>query len=66
MSAYAAYLDPATAKLTMGGEVAAFITPRALVSVRKDERFDGRGSGQRWDSGDQATDAGGDTARRVG
>ena len=36
---YASYLDAETAELATS-EIAAFVTPRALITVRKDERFD--------------------------
>ncbi len=49
LSAYSAYLDPATAQLTTS-EVAAFITPTALVTVRKDDHFDIEAVVRRWDS----------------
>ena len=49
LSTYAAYLDPASAELTTS-EVAAFITPSALVTVRKDDRFDIEAVVKRWDS----------------
>ena len=38
LSAYAVRLDSATGKL-ITAEIAAFITPKALVTVRKDDRF---------------------------
>ena len=49
LSAYAVRLEPATAKLD-ASEVAAFITDRALVTVRKDEGFDIDSVVARWDS----------------
>jgi len=39
LNVYAAYLDDATGELTTS-EIAAFVTPRALITVRKDEHFD--------------------------
>ncbi len=48
MSAYSARLDPATGELTTS-EIAAFVTPRALVTVRKDDGFDIAGVVERWD-----------------
>src|SRR5688500_16092951 len=39
LTAYAVGLDSATGRLTTS-ELAAFITPRALITVRKDPRFD--------------------------
>jgi magnesium transporter len=39
LSAYAAHLDGATAEL-VSSELAAFITPAALITVRKDDGFD--------------------------
>ena len=38
LAAYAVHLDPATGQLATR-EIAAFITPRALITVRKDEGF---------------------------
>lgn len=49
LSAYSAAFDPQTAELTQS-EIAAFITPRALVTVRKDDRFDLDAVVDRWDS----------------
>lgn len=49
LSAYAARLDPGTAELTTS-EVGAFITKRALVTIRQDEGFDIDGVVARWDS----------------
>jgi magnesium transporter len=48
LTAYAVSLDPATGKLTIS-ELAAFATPRALITVRKDPRFDIDGVVARWD-----------------
>jgi len=42
-------LDPATGRL-QSSELAAFITPRALITVRKDPGFDIEGVVERWDS----------------
>jgi len=39
LSAYAVHLDETTAELVRS-ELAAFITPRALITVRKDSKFD--------------------------
>jgi magnesium transporter len=39
LSAYAVHLDAASGELQLS-ELAAFITPRALITVRKDDRFD--------------------------
>jgi magnesium transporter len=39
LSCYAVHLDPATGELAMS-EIAAFITPRALITVRKDDGLD--------------------------
>ena len=39
LNIYAADLDAATGELTTS-EIAAFVTPRALITVRKDDRFD--------------------------
>ena len=48
LTAYAVSLDPATGRLQKS-ELAAFITPRALITVRKDPRFDIDGVVARWD-----------------
>jgi magnesium transporter len=48
LTAYAVSLDPAIGKLTTS-ELAAFITPRALITVRKDPSFDIDGVVERWD-----------------
>ena len=54
LSAYTAHIDEQTAELQTG-EVAAFITPHALVTVRKSETIDVAALLQRWDeSADQA------------
>ncbi|MGA8454690.1 MAG: magnesium transporter CorA family protein [Streptosporangiaceae bacterium] len=39
LACYAVHLDPATGELAMS-EIAAFITPRALITVRKDDGLD--------------------------
>jgi magnesium transporter len=49
LTAYAVSLDPATGRLTTS-ELAAFVTPRALITVRKDTRFDIDGVVARWDN----------------
>lgn len=49
LSAYAVHFDPDTAQL-ITNELAAFITPRALVTVRKDNGFDIDAVMARWDS----------------
>jgi magnesium transporter len=49
MTAYAVRLDAATGALVKS-EIAAFITERALVTVRKDEHFDIDAVVERWDS----------------
>jgi magnesium transporter len=49
LTVYAVSLDPATGRLTTS-ELAAFITPRALITVRKDTRFDIDGVVARWDN----------------
>ena len=49
LSAYSATFDPETAELSHS-EIAAFITPRALVTVRKDEGFDLTPVVARWDA----------------
>ena len=48
LSAYAVHLDSATGALETG-EIAAFITPAALVTVRKDDAFPLDGLLRRWD-----------------
>ncbi len=48
LAAYAARLDPTTAELTTT-EIAAFITPRALVTVRRCDDFDITDVTRRWD-----------------
>jgi magnesium transporter len=48
LSAYSAQLDPGSGRLVTG-EVAAFILPNALVTVRKDDHFDIDGVTARWD-----------------
>jgi magnesium transporter len=54
LSAYTVVVDPKSAELTTG-EVAAFITRRALVTVRKSEHVDLQHLLDRWDgSADQA------------
>ena len=49
LTAYAVRLDPGTGVLS-GSELAAFVTDRALVTVRKDEHFDIEAVVQRWDA----------------
>jgi magnesium transporter len=49
LSMYAISFDPATAELALS-EVAAFLTPRALVTVRRDEKIDIEAVLERWDS----------------
>ncbi|MFD2420967.1 magnesium/cobalt transporter CorA [Amycolatopsis pigmentata] len=49
LTAYGVRLDPDTGTLAKS-EVAAFITERALVTVRKDEHFDIDAVVERWDS----------------
>jgi magnesium transporter len=48
LTAYAVHLDVGTGQLVTG-EVAAFITPQALVTVRKDDDFPVEGLIRRWD-----------------
>jgi len=48
LSAYAAKLDRESGELTTH-ELAAFLLPRALITVRKDEGFDVDGLVKRWD-----------------
>ena len=48
LTVYAVSLDPATGRLQKS-ELAAFITPRALITVRKDPTFDIQGVMERWD-----------------
>ena len=49
LSTYGVSFDPVTATLAMS-EVAAFLTPQALVTVRRDEAFDIESVVSRWDS----------------
>jgi magnesium transporter len=49
MTAYAAWLDTATGELAMS-EVAAFILPRALITIRKDDGLDIGKVVERWDA----------------
>jgi len=49
LSAYVARIDEATAELAVS-EIAAFITPRALVTVRKSPELDLHPLVERWDS----------------
>ena len=49
LNAYAVKLDPETGELT-SHEVAAFVTPRALITVRKDDDFDISGIEAQWDA----------------
>jgi magnesium transporter len=49
LSAYAVRLDAATGRLA-ASEIAAFITPRALITVRKDDGFDPGTLVGRWDA----------------
>jgi magnesium transporter len=48
LTAYAVGLDAATGMLSTS-ELAAFVTPRALITVRKDAKFDIDGMVARWD-----------------
>lgn len=48
LTAYSVRLDPGTGELTTS-ELAAFLTDRALVTVRKDEHFDIEEVVRRWD-----------------
>jgi len=48
LSMYSVWLDRATGELELS-ELAVFITPMALVTVRKDNRFDVEGVIKRWD-----------------
>jgi magnesium transporter len=58
LTAYSARLDDATGEVALD-EVAAFITPRALVTVRKSPHFDIDAVTQRWDDADVALAAAG-------
>jgi magnesium transporter len=49
LSAYAVHLDGASGELALS-ELAAFITPRALITVRKDDGFDLEALLARWDN----------------
>ncbi|WP_431920951.1 magnesium/cobalt transporter CorA [Amycolatopsis tucumanensis] len=57
LTAYAVRLDTATGVLT-DSELAAFLTERALVTVRKDEHFDIEAVVQRWDASADLAKAG--------
>jgi magnesium transporter len=57
LAAYVARIDAATAELTVS-EVAAFITPRALVTVRKSPDLDLGPLLDRWDSARDHADSG--------
>jgi magnesium transporter len=57
LTAYAVSLDPATGRLQKS-ELAAFITPRALITVRKDPTFDIQGVMERWDGSADLADHG--------
>lgn len=48
LNAYAVHLDTASGQLA-SSELAAFITPRALITVRKDDVFDVQALLDRWD-----------------
>jgi magnesium transporter len=49
LNVYAAYVDSATMELRTS-EIAAFVTPRALITVRKDDRFDANQLTATWDA----------------
>jgi magnesium transporter len=49
LTAYSARFDPESGEVVRS-ELAAFITPRALVTVRKDDGFDIEAVTERWDS----------------
>ena len=49
LSAYAVALDPATSELE-SSELAMFVMPNALITVRKDHRFDMDNVVKRWDA----------------
>jgi magnesium transporter len=57
MSAYAVHLDVESGQLATG-EIAAFITPSALVTVRRDESFPIDGLMARWDDNADLTSNG--------
>jgi magnesium transporter len=54
LNAYAAHLEAQTGELTTS-EVSAFVTPRALVTVRKDDGFDMSAVVARWDDTPELT-----------
>ncbi|GGO87404.1 magnesium transporter CorA family protein [Wenjunlia tyrosinilytica] len=54
LSAYALFVDPRSGRLSTS-EIAAFITPRALITVRKDDRFDLEALVARWDESPDLT-----------
>jgi magnesium transporter len=57
LAGYAVHLDAATGELT-SNEIAAFITPRALITVRKDEEFPIREVLDRWEDNIDLADQG--------
>ncbi|MDT7743994.1 MAG: magnesium transporter [Actinomycetota bacterium] len=57
LSAYAAHLDTDSGELATS-ELAAFITPRALITVRKDDGFDVGRLVERWDASPDLAAAG--------
>ena len=57
LTTYAVSLDPTTGRL-QSSELAAFITPRALITVRKDPGFDIEGVVERWDGSADLADHG--------
>jgi magnesium transporter len=57
LTTYAVSLDPITGRL-QSSELAAFITPRALITVRKDPAFDIDGVVERWDGSADLADHG--------
>lgn len=57
LTTYAISLDPTTGRL-QSSELAAFITPRALITVRKDPAFDIDGVVERWDGSADLADHG--------
>jgi magnesium transporter len=57
LTTYAVSLDPATGRLQKS-ELAAFITPRALITVRKDPGFDIEGVVERWNGSADLADHG--------
>ncbi|ROP35992.1 magnesium transporter CorA family protein [Saccharothrix texasensis] len=57
VNAYAVTLDEASGRLTTA-ELSAFVTPRALITVRNDDRFDMSALTRRWDESSELAGSG--------